>query len=632
MDIDSELTSSSDEKPITNPAQILLPPSPQVCKQVKGLLSNKKSRLDELTEELSQDPILIIELLKVVNSIAMAATRGQTLAVSKAIIALGSEQLSSLIENISSRPKLYPAKVAEVFDLQRERCIKTGNVARIIASKKASHLVSAAHTAGTLFSIGDMVAVAFLKETYIKLFEELEVRSKVMYRMAQAYDYDLEVKAVEYLAYNGIPEEVTGILRHSGANLSADAVQVKTICCAAAEMLDAFESGKWEKLGPDKKLNSKSSIRMLQLSERDYASVYEQVGAYLNPHSDTNKPDVSVVDAEEQQVLIAELSATSELGLDFSAAADSNDKTLTDQIQSKTTDQDKAQEEVGDLEIEEYEQEFDTSIADLSVEDLENRDEVTYSESKQSDKPTSSDLTPSSSHKIDSAALSVPSSNPLGGFAETLKQLGLDKPRTLRTPSEAVRVEVENEANELAEICESGTPFTIAELKAQLSSSVVEKAEQFISLLEGSIEDVESCQELVEQVMKLLISEGPFKSTALLILDQKSRKARVVSIAGSSAKKLNEIQIDEQGISALLKSGFKVQSVGHGENRYSPFASSTYALAALDPVENQQALLYADSGKFGVIHLASRRIFRKVVQIVNQKLKDLPGTFSSEEI
>jgi HD-like signal output (HDOD) protein len=631
MTTEQELGSTSEEKSkVTNPAQVILPPSPLVCQNVKALLSNRKSRLDELTETLSQDPILIIELLKVVNSVSMSATRGQTLAVSKAIIALGSEQLSELVSSIAARSKMYPPNVAEIYDIQRERCIKTGNVARIIASKKASHLVSAAHTAGTLFSIGDMVAVAFLKETYLKLFEELEARSKVMYRLVQDFDFDIEEVAVKYLAYNGVPEEVTGILKRTGANLSADAVQVKTICCAAAEMLEAFEAGKWEKLAPDKKLTSKSSLRMLQLSERDYASVYEDVGAYLNPHNDTSKPDVSVVDAEEQQVLIAELSVASELGLSASTVGDNAG--LAAKSKSEASSQDKAQESSTDFNIEESEQEYDTSTTDSGSDDQEDQSEATYSEPKQSEQRASSDLKRSPSQKIDSAAISSPAINPLGGFAETLKQLGLDKPRTLTTPSEALRVEAENEAIELAELCESGTPFTVAELKAQLSSSVVEKTEQFLKLLENSIEDVESCQELVDQVMQLLISEGPFKSTALLILDKANRKAKVVSTAGASSKKLTEIQIDEQGISSLLKSGFKVQSVGHGESRYSPFASSTYALAALDPIEKQQALLYADSGKFGVIHLASRRIFRKVVQIVNQKLKDLPGAFSSEEL
>ena len=50
---------------------------------------------------------------------------------------------------------------------------------------------------------------------------------------------------------------------------------------AAGEMVDAFDSNKWERLAPGKNLPPKSNIRMLQVSDSQYLKVYERASEYL---------------------------------------------------------------------------------------------------------------------------------------------------------------------------------------------------------------------------------------------------------------------------------------------------------------------------------------------------------------
>ena len=56
---------------------------------------------------------------------------------------------------------------------------------------------------------------------------------------------------------------------------------MKPVVMAAEEFIDSFDANRWEKLAPGKPLPGQSALRLLQISDGQYAKVYERASEYL---------------------------------------------------------------------------------------------------------------------------------------------------------------------------------------------------------------------------------------------------------------------------------------------------------------------------------------------------------------
>ena len=80
---------------------------------------------------------------------------------------------------------------------------------------------------------------------------------------------------------HGIPETLLFALDREAQVRSPERAVLRPLCMAAAEMLDAFDANRWEKLAPGRSAPPRSNLRLLQLNEQQYVKVYERVAEYL---------------------------------------------------------------------------------------------------------------------------------------------------------------------------------------------------------------------------------------------------------------------------------------------------------------------------------------------------------------
>ena len=140
----------------------------------------------------------------------------------------------------------------------------------------------------------------------------------------------------------------------------------------------------------------------------------------------------------------------------------------------------------------------------------------------------------------------------------------------------------------------------------------------------------ESVENLVEELVNLLLIEGPFERIALLELETESGHAIPVYVRGKvEQQEASEVAVTDKD-SLLLRPSLLVRSFEDRENSCSPFGSRAFALAPIDAVQNSPVALYADSGQDVVLSLDARRIFRVVSELMNGRVRKLPGSIPKD--
>jgi hypothetical protein len=133
-----------------------------------------------------------------------------------------------------------------------------------------------------------------------------------------------------------------------------------------------------------------------------------------------------------------------------------------------------------------------------------------------------------------------------------------------------------------------------------------------------------SSEDLLRGILGILTEEGPFEKTALIVVAKDRHSAIVVAARGPEINNGQTLVLDDP-LSPLAQCFSKVQSFGSKSSRESPWGSKAFALAPIDADHDTPVALYADCGTSGSISFEARRIFRAVVDILNQKLPGIPG-------
>jgi len=108
------------------------------------------------------------------------------------------------------------------------------------------------------------------------------------------------------------------------------------------------------------------------------------------------------------------------------------------------------------------------------------------------------------------------------------------------------------------------------------------------------------------------------------VVSKDRKTAIVVACRGPTFGGGQTLQLDDP-LNPLAQCLSKVQSFGRKNNNISPFGSKAFAVSPIDADHDTPVALYADCGENGALTFESRRIFRNVVEILNQKLPTLPG-------
>ena len=540
------------------PFQRLFPPQPLIWQEAHRLASLKNVRVEDLALCASQDPVLVVELLRVANGISMAGTRAPLTTTTTCIMRLGSELVIETLDQLADRPRITDIDLLKLFEMHRFRCKRAAILARMLAEVVSKSVSDECHTLGGLLFIGEMLAVLHFGPIYGRLYANSSL-SSVNYKLSQEHKFDVERMGIVYLERQGIPELLTSAINRDGRIRSPERAIIKPICFASAEMIDAFDSSRWEKLAPGRQLPPKSSLRMLGMNDQQYLRLYERATEYLYVEK-----------------LAYEKRAISDLCVDPRA------------VKPKAVESPPPRKEIN---ITPPPSQPTAAEFSLEAEILELM--ATAEEEEQVAPPP---LPPTAKRTVEPPNLRKHTPPPpsdqfsLSGMSNKEKSKPRETPRPVVPPP-------------------------------QLRTKA---GQDFVMNVTGQLDRAKTSEELLREILGVLTETGPFEKSALIVVAKDRKTALVVAARGPSID-CGQTLILEDPLSPLAQCFSKVQSFGNKSSSESPWGSKAFALSPIDADHETPVALYADCGIEGSLTFEARRIFRAVVDILNQKLPTIPG-------
>lgn len=296
-----------------------MPVEPAVLRRARKLVGDSNLKLDELSTCVSQDPVLTMELLRISNAMFFVKDRPAITGVRTACVRLGSEQVTQIIESVMLRREIDNKPVAEEFEKLRALGRRISIVARIISTSVRKELAIEAQTIGLLTSIGYMLACQYLGKKYLDLNKQGN-RAKLVYRLAQDHNFDIRARQLAYLRRQGIPEVLLCALDREAQVKSQDRTVLRFVVESAVELVEAWDTGKWDRYDPNRQLPNQSSIRLLQMTPSQYEILYETCAEYLHRvgnglalEEEMSAGDNSSQEAEIEEALVEQLVAEEEI-------------------------------------------------------------------------------------------------------------------------------------------------------------------------------------------------------------------------------------------------------------------------------------------------------------------------------
>ncbi len=535
------------------PLAMEFPPELAVWQEARRLVADKKVRVEDLAICTSQDPALIIDLLKTANALYFSGGKSPITTAKTAIVRLGHDVVLENLDKIRDRQQVENGEVSKWFEVHRSRGKRTSILARMLGETLARSLADDCQTAGLLMHSGEMLAVLHLGEDYVKMAEELS-HSAVIYRLVQEFRFDIERMTVNYLRRHGIPESLLFAFDRDARIRTPERAIMRPICMAAAELVEVFDLNKWEKFAPGKPLPPKSAVRGLQLSEAQYLKLYERSSEYLF--------SARLLDEKKRAEALAP-----------------------------------AQPAEVTAQIPEEQQSLETEIQGIL--NPEEAEEANREETEPAPAPQA-------------AAKPAPKVAPKATRIKELEE-------SLTTQNDQFSLE-----------SHKGAKKTIARVKAP---AVKKRAEPTLTSKRGSevvtrandvLNKARTSEELLSSLLDMLIVDGVFEKTALVVVSRDRKKAIVVAARGPNIGNGQKLSLDDP-LSPLAQCFSKVQSWGSKESEHSPFGSKSFALAPIDADHDTPVALYADCGNNGSISFEARRVFRTVVGLLNERLPQIPG-------
>ena len=278
---------------------LVLPADSEVVAEAKQHLNNKNDlNLEDLRRCFDNDPILSLELMRAANDVSADSSRRLSTYTRQALVSLGLQEIEQLIDRIAAVSLDLPESCVEWYEHHRQRCIESSAIAAILAEAVNPGLINEARTVGLFPPLGDMLAVATLRDRYVAVAEELSRRGAITYRLVQSYKCDPEQQLIRYLTDSKLPRSMWACLDRDAQPKSKEGLFRKAIHFGAIELLDAFYEERWDRYAPGQTIPPKSHVRLLRLNDTQYESVYEKVTAYL----DTGEVDVKEASVDEGAV------------------------------------------------------------------------------------------------------------------------------------------------------------------------------------------------------------------------------------------------------------------------------------------------------------------------------------------
>jgi putative nucleotidyltransferase with HDIG domain len=190
-----------------------VPTLPTVLSQILGLLNKENSSAQDLEAIIINDQALSSKVLAVANS-AYYGFRHQILTVTRAVVALGYEEIRNICLGASLMGFLHPSSFrnqtsAELLWLHS---LTVADAAALISERLDKSHRDAAFTGGLLHDLGKVVLAAFFPDETAAL-KELMAKENLPYRQAEkALDMDHGQVGEALAAHWDLPQQIGEVM------------------------------------------------------------------------------------------------------------------------------------------------------------------------------------------------------------------------------------------------------------------------------------------------------------------------------------------------------------------------------------------------------------------------------------
>lgn len=257
-----------------------LPIDPKTLQQVIDQMKDDRGKTHELVAIAENDPVLIMDLLRLSNSALTNETREPITSIQAAFVRLGNSQAIDELNKLFDRENVTGETATYYFERHRKRGRLVGLTAKALAETIAPPLTDDAQCAGLLSCIGDLLATVLYGEKFGSFGERLAL-SSLRYKISTKLNFDSEKSGANYLRFYGIPQRLISALDEDASFSDTSKAILRPICFGAHEIVVAHEQGRLERFQPDKTLPGNSSLRLLGIQENQYKEFFSKACKHL---------------------------------------------------------------------------------------------------------------------------------------------------------------------------------------------------------------------------------------------------------------------------------------------------------------------------------------------------------------
>jgi hypothetical protein len=555
-----------DEDVLTSPKSRLkqllsinLQPNEEVLNEAIRLASDKNVRISKLSETVLKDPVITLEILALANSSSMTDERTSIAAVQTGVIRIGSKKLLKTLTSLKKRiRKDIDPDVAVEYSSLRRLSERASIVSEILSSHIQRDVIEISQTCALLSYIGPMILCTYLDREYLEL-AHLRKRNALAYRIQSRYGVHYNDMLIRYLKDRHLPSIIFYAFDRELKCKTTSQSSLRLIVESAIELVEAYEDGKWMRYGPGGNLPPKSNIRLLKISDTQFANIYDEIEYSLG----ISKPATQVEESIYPDTTINKSDNDPITGL-TSAVEDESD--LEENL-DETEDDDKIQ-----------------VIFDSSHDDDESSEDEEMS--------------------ISSLGL------PLDEEESKAPTVIVDRDHLMDLLSSGSAVFIEKTHDNLD--YEKSTLSSEAQAILELIEFICKGAESSQSLLEELMSVITDQGPFSRSA---LIQISSTRETAMV----KSAIGEQFSEIRPPVELFVEDPLSPLSTCATRVSSFNAKGI---KDIIAPFGISSYAISPIKVNSNSTFVLYVDCGEHKPLPLEARKMFRLVVALLNKALPE----------
>jgi len=256
-----------------------LPPMPHNITQIHALLSDPNSSMSDLTPVLSQDQSLVIEILKVSNSVLYGGNQEIT-NLKLALTRLGGKTILSIVVTASTR-SYFAIRKGAIGSLSRplwQHSKESALAARRVAEKVRYHDPEEAFVGGLLHDIGKLVLLLGLPKDYDSIRKRL-ISSKMI-----SIDAEKEVLGFDHTKIGSLlmrkwkmPEPLKTCVQYHHQLQGTHEPDMLSYVVAYGDLLSHLHGFQTEESQAEKTVNLDHILEHLKLSDRAIGRLTELV-------------------------------------------------------------------------------------------------------------------------------------------------------------------------------------------------------------------------------------------------------------------------------------------------------------------------------------------------------------------